>query len=310
MVQTVTILGINGRIGKEVAKAFVAAKWRVIGMGRGNRARLESVEFVNGDVNMPEDTLKAVSEADVVVNALNLPYDKWDKGRAEAQLEKVLTALKGSGKTLIFPGNIYNYGADQLVLTPDTPQRPERDKGRIRQRLEAMLAQAAQEGLRVIIVRSGDFYAPNASQTVFDLMLLRQIKRGIIEYAGELPLGHSWAYLPDVARAYVKIAEQRTQFSSFESFHFAGHFTTGNQMVEAIQDVLPTRARVKKFPWGMLKIMGLFMPVLRELVKMNYLWKSPHRLEDKKLDALLGPDFNTPFKRAVAITVRSYLPES
>ncbi len=307
--QTVTILGINGRIGQEVAKAFVASKWRVIGMGRGNRANLKGVEFVEGDVSFPEQTRVAIADADVVVNALNLPYDKWDKGRAEAQLAKVLEALKGSNKTLMFPGNIYNYGAKQHRLKPDTPQNPHRDKGEIRQRMEKQLRIASEQGLQVVIIRLHDFFAPGAFQTSYDLMIMQRIKSGILQYGGDLQIGHGWAYLPDVGRAFVKIADVRGELPPFKNFHYAGHFATGHQTIAAIQSALPTLAKVKPVPWGLLKMIGIFVPILREVINMQYLWDQPHRLEDNELDVLLGADFKTPYGEAVAATVRSYLPE-
>ncbi len=307
--QTVTILGINGRIGQEVAKAFVASKWRVIGMGRGNRANLKGVEFVEGDVSFPEQTRVAIADADVVVNALNLPYDKWDKGRAEAQLAKVLEALKGSNKTLMFPGNIYNYAEKQHILRPDTPQNPHRDKGEIRKRMENQLRIASEQGLQVIILRLADFYAPHAVETNFDLAILSRLKSGVIQHIGDLSTGHSWAYLPDVGRAFVKIADVRSELPTFKNFHYAGHFATGHQTMAAVQAALPTQAKVKPIPLGLMKLIGLFVPILREVLKMQYLWDQPHRLEDNELDVLLGADFKTPYGEAVAATVRSYLPE-
>lgn len=307
--QTIAILGINGRIGQEAAKAFVAAKWRVIGMGRGNRAELDGVEFVEGDIAFPKQTVRAIADADVVFNAINLPYDKWDKGRAEASLANVLQALEGSGKTLLFPGNIYNYAADQHMITPDTPQHPEKDKGEIRKRMEGMLAQASNDdNIQVIILRLADFFAPGAEGTVFDLMMMSRLKSGILQYPGELSTGHSWAYLPDVGRALVKIAEARKSLPRFENLHYQGHFASGHQMIGAIQDVLPKPAKVKKVPMDLLKVIGWFVPIVREVVIMSYLWDEPHQLRDPKLAALLGADFDTPFRDAVHKTALSYLP--
>ncbi len=304
----VTVLGINGRIGQEVAKAFVTAGWQVTGMGRGNRARLAGVNFVEGDAGNQADIRGASAGADVVVNALNLPYDKWDKGRAEEQLANVLAALKGSGVTLMFPGNIYNFSADQVVLKPDTPFRPEKDKGEIRVRMEKQLEAASRDGLQVIILRTADFYAPGATQSNFDLALMARIKSNMLQYPGKFDVGHSWAYLPDVGRAYVKLADVRRSLGRFERFHFRGHYATGHELVEAIQQALPQRAKVTLVPWGLLRVLGLFVPVIREVIKMNYLWAVPHRLEDRRLDEILGPDFDTPFEEAVMRTTRSYLP--
>jgi hypothetical protein len=45
---------------------------------------------------------------------------------------------------------------------------------------------------------------------------------------------------------------------------------------------------------------------MREVNKMRYLWQNPMRLRDDRLDALLGPDFTTPFEEAIAATVTPF----
>jgi len=311
MQKTVTVLGFNGRVGQAATRAFVAAGWQVKGLGRGNRAKIPGMDYVAGSAANPADVRKACDGSDVVVNALNLPYDKWDKGRAEGLLAAVLDGLQGSGKTMLFAGNIYNYAADQHLITPDTPQRPEKDKGEIRKRMEEMLMRATTEdNLQVVILRSPDFYGPHAVETNFDLAILSRLKSKTLLYPGPLDVGHSWAYLPDLGHAYVKVAEVRDTLPSFENFQFAGHFATGHQMIAEIQKQLPETYKVKQLPWWLLRIIGVFVPVVREVVKMNYLWWAPHRLQDDKLDAILGPDFGTPFEEAVALTTRSYLPKA
>lgn len=309
MAHTVTVLGFNGRVGQAVARAFVAAGWNVLGMGRHNSAGLTGVTFIHGDASKPEDVRLATKDADVVVNALNPKYDKWDKGRYEALTVSVIEGLKGSGKTMLYVGNIYNYGADVTELTPDTPQIPAQDKGAIRVRIEKMLRDAAARGdFRLHIVRAPDFYGPGASETYFDLAILSRLKSGIILYPGTLSKGHSWAYLPDLGRAFVKVAEAGDSLGQYENFHFAGHFASGTRMIELVRKELPQEMKVKIMPWGMMRVLGLFMPVMRELVKMRYLWEVPHRLVDPRLDTILGADFGTPIEEAVRLTVQSYLP--
>ena len=52
--------------------------------------------------------------------------------------------------------------------------------------------------------------------------------------------------------------------------------------------------------------MGLVDPLMREVGKMRYLWENPMELKDDRLDAILGPDFGTPFEEAVAATVAPF----
>ncbi len=309
MQKTITILGINGRIGQDAARAFVAAGWQVSGFGREDRVKVPGVRFIAGNAEIAGDVARAVAPSEVVLDAVNLPYDKWDNGRYEQSLAIRLDALKGSGKTLLYPGNIYNFAAETHVLAPDTPENPARDKGEIRVRLERMLEKATiEDNLQVVILRAPDFFGPGATGTAFDLFMLKNIGKGQLLYPGDADIGHSWAYLPDLARAFVRIAEARERLARFDRLHFSGHYATGHELLATIERALGHKIALKRVNWLPYKALALVVPILREVIKMNYLWENPHRLVDPRLDELLGPDFLTPFDEAMRKTVRSYLP--
>lgn len=306
----VTILGINGHVGHAAAKAFVAAGWQVTGMGRTNRAPIDGVAFIGGDAARQSDVEQAIAGADVVMNALNLPYDKWDKGRAEAQLATVIAAMGRSDKTLLYPGNIYNYAATDAVITPKTRQVPQTPRGAIRVRQEQMLERAAKAGqFQVIILRAGDFFGPNNTGDWFDQAMMMDVGKGKIHNMADLDMGHAWAYLPDLGAAFVKLAEGRDTLGTFETFHFEGHYVTHGAMMAAIQNAAPRPLTVTPLPWFILHLMGLAMPVIREVLKMRYLWLNPMRLSDSRLDAILGLDFGTPLDEAVAAAVSQFFVE-
>ena len=304
----VTVLGINGHIGHHAAQAFQRAGFTVSGFGRTNRHPLEGVTFIQGDAGSLADLKGAIAGADIVVNALNLPYDKWDKGRAEAQLATVITAMGDNSKTLMFPGNIYNYAATDRRMSPSTPQRPQTPRGAIRVRQEEMLAAASKAGkFQTIIVRAGDFYAPDNTGDWYDQAIMMEAKKGKVYAMGDLKLGHAWAYLPDLGRAFAVLGEKRADFGAFENFHFAGHYVTHGALMDAIVKASPVPLKVAPLPWIILQAMGLANGILREVVKMRYLWNNPMELVDIRLDAILGPDFGTPFEVAVAETVKPFL---
>ncbi|MDP2779190.1 NAD-dependent epimerase/dehydratase family protein [Devosia sp.] len=300
----ITVLGINGHIGHHAAVAFNAAGFTVRGFGRTNRQPIPGVEFVKGDAGRLDDVTAAIAQADIVVNALNLPYDKWDKGRAEAQLATVIAAMGNSGKTLMFPGNVYNYAASDRRMTPHTPQVPQTPRGAIRVRQEEMLAAASRAGkFQTIIVRAGDFYGPHSTGDWFDQAMLMDIGKGRVLHLADLDLAHAWAYLPDLGRAFAVLGAQRDTLGAFENFHFAGHFVTNRQMMDAVIKGWGAPLQVAPMPWLALRAMGLVNGVVREIVKMRYLWNNPMELVDSRLDALLGADFATPFDAAVAATL-------
>lgn len=304
----VTVLGINGHIGHHAAHAFQVAGYEVTGFGRSNRLPLAGVGFIKGDAASLSDLETAIADADIVVNALNLPYDKWDKGRAEAQLALVIAAMGSSGKTLMFPGNVYNYAASDRRMAPSTPQRPQTPRGAIRVRQEEMLAAASNAGkFQTIIVRAGDFYAPENVGDWFDQAMMMDIGKGKVYRMADAELGHAWAYLPDLGRVFAVLGEKRAEFPAFENFHFAGHYVTHGGLMEAIVKASPVPLRVAPLPWIILQAMGLANGVIREVVKMRYLWNNPMELVDPRLEAILGPDFGTPLDVAVAETVRPFL---
>ncbi|MBN9315135.1 MAG: NAD-dependent epimerase/dehydratase family protein [Devosia sp.] len=300
----VIVIGINGHVGHHAAKAFVAAGWEVTGFGRSNRQPVAGVRFVQGDADDVESMRAAIGEIDVVVNALNLPYHHWDKGRKEALTERVIAALGTSGKTLLFPGNIYNYAATDRVVTPDLPQRPQTPRGEIRVRVEQLYREAAARGdIQALILRAGDFYGPESTGDWFDLVMLAQAKKRKLQLMGSKGVGHAWAYLPDVGRAFEKLAWHRKELGAFETFHFAGNYVTPEQLGEAIVAATPVALKVSMFPRWVIGAIGLVNPMMREIDKMGYLWEQPMELRDPRLDAILGPDFATPFADAVAETV-------
>ncbi|WP_423066370.1 NAD-dependent epimerase/dehydratase family protein [Devosia sp. CN2-171] len=300
----VIVIGINGHVGHHIAKAFVAAGWDVTGFGRSNRHPIAGVRFVKGDAEDVAAMRAAIGDIDVVVNALNLPYHQWDKGRKEAQTERVIAAMGKSGKTLLFPGNIYNYAATDRVVTPDMAQHPQTPRGEIRVSVENLYRDAAKRGdMQVLILRAGDFFGPESQGDWFDLVMLSEAKKGKLQLMGTRGIGHAWAYLPDLGRAFEKLAWHRGELGAFENFHFAGTYVTPEQLGDAIVAAVPVPLKVSLFPRWTINAMGLVSPLMRELGKMAYLWEHPMELRDARLDAILGPDFATPFAEAVATTV-------
>ena len=303
----VTVLGVNGHIGHAVARAFVAKGWDVTGMARADKHHTPGVRYVKGDSDSVEDMRRAIGDSEVVVNALNMRYDQWFEGRMEAQMARVTEAMGKDGKTMLFPGNIYNFAADCDELTPELPQVPPTVRGQLRVRVEKMLQSAAERGdIQLIIVRAGEFFGPETTMDWFDQLMMSNIKSRRVSLLGTPNVGHSWAYLPDLARTFEALASVRGTLGAFERFHYAGYHVTPEQMGAAIQQAAPVDLKISRFPFLFLRAYGLIDPVIREIAKMRYIWRHPLKLSDERLDALLGEGFNTPFDAAVAATVRPF----
>lgn len=300
----VTVLGSNGNLGHAAMVAFRDAGWAVTGLGRTNRRPVSGTRFIAGDADRLDVVRAAIADADVVVQGLHLRYDRWGNGRAEQQLQVVIDAMGSGGKTLMFPGTIYNYRAGDRTVSPDLRQSAEAPRGDIRIKLETMLAAASRAGqFRTIVVRAGDFFAPGNRGDWFDAAMLPDRGKGRLYHMGDLSMRHSWAYLPDLGRAFAALAERRDSLQAFENFHFAGHWVSHGQLMAAIQSAVRQPLRVTPLSWWVLRAVGVVNPVMRDIYQMRYLWQNEMELVDPRLDALLGKGFGTPFDVAVGTTV-------
>lgn len=292
MTKEVLILGANGRIGRWAVDAFAAGGWRIrafVRSGSAGRVRAGATE-IEGDAFDAEAVAKAAEGVDVIVNAVNPPYDRWECDVPKIT-HSVIEAAAATNATVMIPGNVYNYGEGMPPsLREDTPHRPTTKKGALREEMERAYRDAVDRGVRTIIVRAGDFIERRETGNWFDTYVANKVDRGTVTYPGPLDRIHSWAYLPDLARAMVELAERRDTLDSFETFGFPGFSVTGHELVAAIEQAAGKQMRVKRFPWPVVRLLGLFNKQMREVVEMRYLWSVPHGIDGAKLEATL-PDF-------------------
>ena len=235
--KTVLVVGANGGVGGETCMALLRHGWHVRALAR-QPGSLEGIEWVQGDAMVAADVLRAAAGADVIVHAVNPPgYRGWEK-LVLPMLDHTIAAAKAAGARIVLPGTIYNYGLDAFpVLTEDAPQHPASRKGELRVAMEQRLAQAANEGAPVLILRCGDFIGPrNTGNSWFSQGLVKAgSKVRAVSYPGPPELGHAWAYLPDVAETLARLLDRADELEPFAAFHFGGYWLDGHQMVDAVR---------------------------------------------------------------------------
>ena len=88
-------------------------------------------------------------------------------------------------------------------------------------------------------------------QTWLDLMMLKNAARGRLTLPGDLDTPHAWAYLPDLAETFARVAWVRDRLPAFATLHFQGHTVTGHDWVSALDP--QHRLRVTHVPWPLLR---------------------------------------------------------
>ena len=288
----ITILGAAGRIGDAAARAFTAAGWTVRGVARDARAAqlAAGVEPFRADAFDRGAMIAACEGADIVLNALNPQFTEWQE-KVLPMAENVLAAVEAAGAVHMLPGNVYNFGHGiGLGMREVDPQPGTTAKGHIRVAMEAMFEQVARErGVPTIVLRAGDFYGGRKPESWLDTIILAKLKRGVFTWPGPTELPHAFAYLPDLGRAFVALAERPAAGARFERFHFAGHTMTGEEMKTAVETAIGRPLRLAGVPWPLLRAVGIVSPLMREVAAMSYLWRVPHSLDGSRLEAAVGP---------------------
>jgi len=288
MTRTALVLGASGGFGGQVALVLQAAGWRVERYRRGT------------------DMTAAARGAGLIVNGLNPPgYHDWDRLIPKITAE-VIAAGRASGATILVPGNVYPYGMEPGPWGPDTPHRPNSRKGRIRAEMEARYRAAAESGgPRSILLRGGDFLLPNAPQTLMNRMILAGVAKGKITAMGPADVLHTYAYLPDMARAAVGLVALGNALPAYADLPFAGHAFTINDLAARVERLTGRRMKVTHFPLWFFTVVSPFWELARELREMLYLNRFPHEMDpaplrhwlpeyqDTPLDSVIGAHLQT-----------------
>jgi len=300
--RTALVIGANGGIGQATCEALLRHGWQVRALVRTAPIDGRNVDWRIGDAMRAADVLGAADGVDVIVHAVNPPgYKGWER-LVLPMLDNTIAAARASGARIVLPGTVYNYGPDAFpLLTEDAPQHPHTRKGEIRVEMERRLRVASDMGTRVLVLRCGDFFGPRAGNNWFAQGLVTAGKPvARLSYPGDYAIGHSWAYLPDVAETLACLLDRETKLARWETFHFGGHWLDGHAMLAAMRRASGNDAiKAGRFPWWLARLASPFHETMRELCKMRYLWREPVQLDGRKLEAFLGEVPHTPIGDAV-----------
>jgi hypothetical protein len=198
----------------------------------------------------------------------------------------VLDGAAEAGAKLVFADNLYVYGPPDEPMTEETPQRARGKKGRTRiQMADAVLGAHADGRLRATIGRSSDYYGPRGTTSTVGENIMRPALHGKrVRWLGSLDQPHTLNYVEDMGRGLVTLGERNE--ADGQVWHLpAAEPLTGRQFLELLfeQARKPPKIGVASRP--MIRIGGLFNPLLRELNETLYQFERPFVSDASKFQA-------------------------
>lgn len=284
-----TILGSGGAIGIELAKALKQYTGNIRLVSRNPQAVNPDDHLFSADLTQPADVLKAVEGSKVVYLTVGLPYKtKVWQTTWPIVMKNVIGACQTHHARLVFFDNIYMYDPDFLgAMTEKTPIRPVSKKGAVRAQIAEMILHAVERGgLQAIVARSADFYGPSIHNTsVLTEIVFKNFSNGKkANWLASEKYRHSFTYTPDAGRATALLGNTPDAFNQVWHLPTAPNPFTGKEWIETIANEMGVEPKFQVVPKLLVRIIGLFVPIMKETVEMMYQYDRDYVFDSSKFE--------------------------
>ena len=125
------------------------------------------------------------------------------------------------------------------------------------------------------------------------------------QVVGDVDQPHSFAYVPDIARALRSVAEAEDAWGEAWNVPNAPDWTT-REVLDLFATEVGQELKVQSMPRPLMTLIGLFNVDVRELKEMLYQWERPFHVDASKFAARFWDD-PTSLEDGVRATAASYL---
>lgn len=295
-----------GQVGQALARELTrrGRKVRVISR-RGLGPVLDGVDHVAGDATRAAFCRAVCTGAEVVYLCLNAPYDRWAEELPPLQ-EAVLAGAEAASGKLVVLENLYMYGPHDGPLTESLPHVATDTKGATRAKLsEALLAAHASGRVRIAIGRASDFFGPGVVASQLGERAFAPLVAGkAVQMIGDPDAAHSYAYVPDVARALATLGENDK--ADGRVWHLPSVETRSSRdMLRIAGRIAGVEAKVSAIPPILLALLARVNPMVREVRAVCYQLDRPFVVDSSAFEETFAIRA-TPLEEALAATVAWY----
>jgi nucleoside-diphosphate-sugar epimerase len=281
-----TILGSNGVIGSILANTLPPHTDRVRLVSRNPKLRNDSYEVMAADLTDFAQTSKAIEGSEVAYLVAGLKYDiKIWQVQWPLIMKNVIEACKKHGTKLVFFDNVYSYGKVDGWMTEDTPYNPCSKKGEVRAKIAQQIMDEAKAGnLKALIARAADFYGPNSPLSFVNVLVFENLKKSKKpQWMADVNTRHSFTYTPDAGKATAILGNTDSAYN--QVWHVPGdnNALAGKEFISLAAQAFgknPGDYMVLK-EW-MIRMVGLFNPIIKESVEMLYQNKFDYLFDSTK----------------------------
>ncbi|GGG68634.1 SDR family NAD(P)-dependent oxidoreductase [Paenibacillus radicis (ex Gao et al. 2016)] len=307
------VVGATGGTGAAITEELVKRGIATIAFGR-SRQKLEKLaaklgnpsllSIAIGDAFRPDDIVAAAKDTEVLFHCANVLYHEMESKLIPLG-ESVMEAARQLRIKVVAIDGIYPYGKAQTDrVSEDHPKQPHTRKGKTRLAFEHMLFADKWNNTKVSIVRLPDYYGPTANDASYLGSTLEAIAAGKLAFfVGNMHVPREYIYLPDAAVMIVELADHDEAYGQNWNIPGTG-LISGKEIVRLAQKASGRSKPVISLGKIGLSLIGMGVPVMKEIVEMLYLTTEPVVLSGEKFIRHIGKIKITPFEEGIRSTIR------
>jgi len=278
-----------GPIGSAVALTLAAQGENVRVVTRsGSGPEHELISRVRADAADGARMRELATGATVVYNCVNPPYHRWATDWPPVA-QALLAAAESSGAVLVTTANLYGYGHVTAPMTESTPLDPQGPKARVRAQMwrDALAAHEAGR-VRVTEARGADYVGPHSQSQLGDRTVPKMLAGKNVQILGNPDLAHTFTYTEDMAATLVAIGSDERAWG--RAWHVPSALTcTQREAYERMAAMAGVPApKVSTLSSLLLRTIGLFNPMIRELGEVAYQVEKPFVMDSSLTQRELG----------------------
>ncbi len=283
-----TILGAGGSISIELAKSLKNFTEEIRLVGRNPEKVNETDQLLKADLTNREQVFKAIDGSDIVYLTVGLEYSIkiWEK-LWPTLMQNVIDACILYKAKLVFFDNVYAIGGDFVKhIKEDSPVSPTSKKGEVRAQVDLMLLDQMNTGkIQAIIARAPDFYGGNIDKSMLMTVIYKNFLEGKkAQWLFNAKVRHSYIYVPDAGKATALLGNTPAAYNQIWNLPTDRRSLTAEQWVSLFAKEMGRSDNYTLIPAWMVRILGLFIPFMKELYEMRYQFDREYFFDSTKFE--------------------------
>ena len=290
MVQT--ILGSGGAIGVPLARELKNYTDNIRLVSRHPVRVNETDQLFAADVSDLKSVDKAIAGSAVVYVTIGFEYSLkvWKKTWPMFMGQVIDSCIRHNAK-LVFFDNIYMYDKSSVpFMTETSAVNPPSEKGKVRAQIREMILKQVEKGdLTALIARAADFYGPDNKNSALKIMVTDNFMKGKkAQVFGNPDKIHTYTYTPDAAKATAVLGNTPDAYGQEWHVPTTKEKLSTRQWIELIARELQTKPKIQEVPAFLIKLLGIFIPIMREFPEMLYQYEQDYIFDSSKFEKRFG----------------------